>query len=225
MKLTNFLILVVLSFLVACKPAASPEIVTLEERQDLSPATAQLATLPTEKADADDEDLPAATPTEELVEISQDSPLPTPAEESAVPESTAVGSETESGGRQAVFPNTIIVYQRAGKFPGSPQKWTIHHTGLIITGDGTEWQVPATAVEMLFDLVESPDFWTLDKNYAPDGKCLDCMVQTMNVYYEGEVKEITIVQEPPDLPENLKQVLDQINGPISKDLEGAGNGG
>lgn len=125
-------------------------------------------------------------------------------------------STSEPDDRKAVFPYTIIVYQREGRFPASPQQWTIYHTGRIVASDGTEWQVPPAKVESLFDLVEAPDFWQLDDNYAPAGECLDCLVDTLIVYREGEIKEITIIQGLLDLPENLGRALDEMYSLISE---------
>lgn len=143
------------------------------------------------------------------------SPTPSPIE--TPPSGGEATLILEPDDRRAVFPNTIIVYQReGGLFPGSPQQWTIYHTGRIVAADGTEWQVPATEVRLLFDSVEASDFWGLEDNYAPAGECLDCLVHTLTVYREGEIKEITIVQGLLDLPESLGQVLDEIYSLISE---------
>ena len=152
---------------------------------------------------------PPAMPT--LAQMTFDSPRPLPP--TAEP-TTPV--ETESSGRKAVFPNTIIVYQREGRFPDSPQQWTIYHTGRIVAGDGTEWQVPATKVKPLFDFVEAPDFWELDNTYAQAGECLDCLVHILTVYREGEIKEVTVAQEPLDAPENLVRILHEMDSLISE---------
>jgi len=145
-----------------------------------------------------------------LTETSTPSPIETPrAGGEATPTS-------EPDDRQAVFPNTIIVYRREGRFPESPQKWTIYHTGRILARDGTEWQVPSAEVRPLFDLVEAPEFWELSNGYAPAGECLDCLVHTLTVYYEGEIKEITITHGSLDLPENLGAVLGQMESLVSE---------
>ena len=57
---------------------------------------------------------------------------------------------TATSDRVATFPNTIIVYQREGGIAGQAEKWTIYPTGRIVSGDGTEWQVPAEQVAPLF---------------------------------------------------------------------------
>ena len=141
---------------------------------------------------------------------------PTPSAVETPPAGGEATPTAEPGDRKAVFPNTIIVYQREGGFPESPQKWTLYHTGRILAGDGTEWQVPATEVRPLFDLVEAPDFWALDDNYAPAGECLDCMVHTLIVYREGKIKEITVTQGFLHLPENLGGALDEIESLVSE---------
>jgi hypothetical protein len=116
---------------------------------------------------------------------------------------------TATEGRVAVFPNTIIVYQREGGFAGRSEKWTFYPTGRIVAGDGTEWQVPAEQVKPLFDLAESPDFWNLNDSY-PANACADCYVHTLTVYQKGETKTVTFVEDG-DLPATLQQTLDEIN--------------
>ena len=118
-------------------------------------------------------------------------------------------------GRAAVFPNTIIVYQREGGFTGKSEKWTIYPTGRIVTGDGTEWQVPDDQVKPLFDLAESPDYWKLNERYPAKGTCNDCYTHTLTVYQKGETKTVTFV-EGADLPTHLQQMLDEINQLISR---------
>jgi hypothetical protein len=150
-----------------------------------------------------------ATPTlSQPADISPESPV-------TLPETTPDLGQTEPDGRAAVFPNTIIVYQREGRLPDSPQEWTFYYTGLIKAADGTERQLPAARVEQVFDLAESSDLWSLDDNYAPAGQCLDCLVQTLTIYRQGEIKEISVTGDPPELPEDLKQILSQIEALVS----------
>lgn len=126
------------------------------------------------------------------------------------PLSADISTESDPGGRRAEFPNTIIVYQREGKTPGSPAQWTIYHTGRVVAGDGNEWQVSQDEIKPLFELVEAEDFWLLSEVFGPSGECLDCLVQTLTVYSQGRTKEIVVTQADFDLPENLKLVLDQL---------------
>jgi len=154
--------------------------------------------------------------------------LPTPAVNASpltVPPATATAplappepsdvTPTATEGRAAVFPNTIIVYQREGGFVGESKKWTFYHTGRIVAGDGTEWQVSADQVKPLFDLVESPGFGNLNDKYSAAGACADCYVHTLTVYQNGEIKTVTFVEDG-DLPATLQQMLDAINPLIAR---------
>ncbi|HSD84307.1 MAG TPA: hypothetical protein VLG46_10625 [Anaerolineae bacterium] len=132
----------------------------------------------------------------------------------APPEPMDVASATPEG-RVAVFPNTIIVYQREGGFAGKTGQWTFYFTGRIVAGDGTEWQVPADQAKPLFDLAEAPDYWKLNERYPAKGTCNDCYTHTLTVYQKGETKTVIFV-EGTDLPTNLQQMLDEINQLISR---------
>ncbi len=123
-------------------------------------------------------------------------------------EAMDVDSGSESDGRQAVFPNTIIVYQKEEN--DSQQQWTIYHTGRIVDGNGTEQQAQSE-VKPLFDLVESSDFWELDNTYGPDDECLDCLKQVVTIYYKGDIKEITVIDPSTEIPQQLKDVLDRLD--------------
>jgi hypothetical protein len=126
-----------------------------------------------------------------------------------------MASTAAPAGRTAVFPNTIIVYQREGGIVGRSEKWTIYPTGRIVAGDGTEWKIPADQVKPLFDLVESPGFGTLNDKYPATGACADCYVHTLTVYGQGEPKTVTFV-EGGGLPAHLQQMLNEINKAITR---------
>ena len=126
----------------------------------------------------------------------------------AYDEAIGVDSGPAPDDRRAIFPNTIIVYQK--KERDSQQQWTIYHTGRIVDGNGTERQAQS-GVEPLFGLVESSDFWELDNVYGPDGECLDCLKQIVTIYYEGEIKEITVPDTSTEIPQQLKDVLDMLD--------------
>ena len=182
MRAIGFSILMIASFLVACSPAAIP--------QETLPASQQATGIPS----------PIDQPTE------SSSPIATPASEAS-----ATDGDAEPGGREAVFPNTIIVYQLQGRPVGDWDKWTFYHTGRIVAGDGTEWQVTAEQVKELFDSVEAADFWELDDAYTPAEECPDCPVRTLIVFYDGEIKEIAVTEGALDLPELLNRALDQMD--------------
>ena len=149
------------------------------------------------------------------------SPVETPAVSPVVtpnapqePSSTAP-TVAAPDGRAAVFPNTIIVYQREGGFTGQSEKWTIYPTGRIVAGDGTEWQVLAEQVAPLFTLVESPGFADLNEKYEPAGACDDCYEHTLTVYGQGEPQTVTFI-EGANVPAHLLQMLSEINKAIAR---------
>jgi hypothetical protein len=202
MRILNFLLLAVIVLLASCGPAGRAELSPVR----LSPTPAQQpAPFSTEDPISIDYGSPLATPTNRLAAV----------ESSAAPPPTVVSSEAEPGGRRAVFPETIIVYQQQNGPVGDWQQWTVYHSGRIVVADGTEWQASPSTVGPLFDLVERPDFWNLLPTYKPERKCPDCLVQTVTVYYEGDIKEITVINEPPALPPHLKQVLQELDDLIS----------
>jgi len=194
-------LIVLTAILTACGPAGS----TPPTEQ---PVVQQPTVAPTElQAQTEaEEDTPADSATK-----AAESPLATPAADSPLPTPIPAGEETTLDGRRAAFPGTIVVYQRGD------EQWTIYRTGYVISGDGTEWQVPASQVEELFDLVESPDFWQLRAHFVPPqecpdcDKCPDCPAQKLTVYHEGEIKEVTVDYGAEDLPDRLRQSLDKIH--------------
>jgi hypothetical protein len=151
------------------------------------------------------------TPAVSPVEIPAQSPVATP----VAPSDQSGTSPTATSGRVAVFPETIIVYQRTGGFAGTSDKWTIYQTGRIVAGDGAEWQVPAEQVAPLFKLVEAPDFASLSAKYAPAGTCNDCFTHTLMVYGPGEPQSVTFV-DGADLPPYLQQLLPELNKAIAR---------
>lgn len=196
MKRLGFLTAVVFGLLVACSPAPSSSPTGY-------PVTEQDAALVVEDEAADEDAesaYPGVTDNEGMAEAVN-----------PYPEPEVLSGETDADdGRVAEFPNTIIVYRREGRLPDSPQEWTFYHTGRVVNEDGSEWQLPAETVNPLFDFVESPDFSSLDKRYAPSGECADCLQHVLTVYREGEVYEITITEGASDAPEKLNWMLGEM---------------
>ena len=187
MRALGLTILMIASLLVACSPAAP--------QQETLPTSQPASEIPYPIDQATESSPPIATP------------LP---ESYPPPESSVSDRDAEPGGREAVFPNTIIVYQLQGRPVGDWDKWTFYHTGRIVAGDGAEWQVAAEDVKELFDNVEAAEFWELDDAYAPAEECADCPVGTLTVFFEGEIKEIVVTEGALDLPELLNRALDGI---------------
>ena len=193
MKYTSVLLILAISFLAACAPANTPDVTVVEP-------------LPTEtKIGPSETPPPLVSPTQD-VEILMSSP-------SHEPSITPIA--THPGGRKAVFPNTIIVFQREGNFPESPQKWTFYHTGLIVTGDGSEWKLQSRSVRPLFELVESPGFRQLSDNYLQDTDCDDSIRQALTVFIQGDVIEILTCQGDTGLPKSLIQIFENIDRLVS----------
>jgi hypothetical protein len=161
------------------------------------------------------------TPTgqvEETVQSVNVEPIDEPVVEAYPPPlSTDHDVESEPGGRRAEFPNTIIVYQRGRKTLGRTAQWTVYPTGRVVSGEGTEWQVFDDEIKPLFEAVEAETFWQLSEAYAPSGGCEDCLLQTVTVFYQGMTKEIVVTQADLELPENLKLVLDVLEGIVTQE--------
>lgn len=184
MKIASLIVLVLVT-LVACGPAAAPE------ETSVAPAEAPA---------------PTALPSSEMV-----SPAPTatsPAVMSPLSPLSPLPKPTETGGRQAEFPNTIVVYRL------DSQEWTIYATGRIVGGEGMAWTVPVESVTPVFDAVEAEAFWDLEEVYGSAEGCPACPVQTLTVYRGGEVKAVTVRQEPETLPKPLATALEAIEGVI-----------
>jgi hypothetical protein len=140
---------------------------------------------------------------------------PSPVATSIAPPDQSGTVPTATPGRVAVFPDTIIVYQRTGGIAGTSDKWTIYPTGRIVAGDGTEWQVPAEQVAPLFKLVESPAFTSLNATYPVVNACADCYTYTVTVYGPGEPQSVTFV-DGADIPVILQQVMSELNTLIAR---------
>jgi hypothetical protein len=209
MKFFHAFLLIIMNLLVACASSELPEIADSEARSSPSP-TARSTPTSFASVTIDMATSPSLASPAEAIATSPTSPIATPSGEAiAADTEPEVGSVPELDGRRAVFPNTIIVYQKEG--PDGRQQWTIYHTGRIVAGSGAEWQVQAGQVAALFDWVESPDFWELDNEYAPNGECIDCLKQIVTVYYQGEIKEITVIDPSVELPQHLRNVLDALD--------------
>ena len=200
MKRTYPIALLVLAVLVACAAPASPE---ATDSPVPSPFISPLA--------AGQED--AGLTIQGTGEIS---PIATPSPEvRPTVGGPTVGAPTEGAGdREAVFPNTIIVYQREGVDPADAGKWTIYKTGRIVTGDGSEWQAPEGLVAPLFEFVESPGAWEAAASCpAGTAECPECdgnTVHTLIVYGPGEARQMVFTEECPDLAGPLRSALDAV---------------
>jgi hypothetical protein len=122
----------------------------------------------------------------------------------------ATPSITSPGGREAIFPQTILVFIQEGKFPESPLQWTIYPTGRVLASSGEEWMLTQDQVAPIFDLIAAPAFARLAPQYGSPETCKDCLVYTLNIYNSGQPQQIKIYSDGDRLPEELKAVLEQL---------------
>lgn len=123
----------------------------------------------------------------------------------------AEGSSTGEGGREAQFPNPIIVYERTGGLAGEMNKWTIHETGLIEDREGSRVELAAELVRPIFELVESEAFQQLEPSYGVESRCADCYTHTITVYGDDDPQQVIVVEGAVELPAALDDALAAIN--------------
>ena len=134
----------------------------------------------------------------------------------AEPQAGPTPTQGDAGGREATFPETILVYEREGRFPGSPAKWTFYQSGRVVTGDGAELSFPAETVSPLFELVASEAFAGVAGRYAPEGTCEDCTLHTLTVFGEGEPREVVVTEGATAVPAVLQELLSGLEVLISQ---------
>ncbi|MCB0209811.1 MAG: hypothetical protein KDJ52_10790 [Anaerolineae bacterium] len=212
MKIGNIFLLIVISVFVSCSSPQSPEIVASEVPVSPSqPAQASPTSLASITMTVDTATSSSPVSSTEISATSQISPIVTPfGAATAVEAASEVNNGAEGAGRRAVFPNTIVVYQKES--PDSQQKLTVYHTGRMVAGDGSEHQIQSEQVKPLFDMVESSEFWALDDEYSPSMACADCVKQIVTVYYNEDIKAITVIDTPVEMPQLLRSVLDRLAG-------------
>lgn len=127
----------------------------------------------------------------------------------ASPTAEAMPTATSSTGRTTRFPNPIIVYQREGRFPGSPQQWTIYESGRVTNIAGDELVSNLPDVQALFAIVRAEGFAQLEGRYAPQGDCQDCTVHTITYYQpDSDPKAVTVLEGASPMPDDLQAALD-----------------
>ena len=117
-------------------------------------------------------------------------------------------TQVEPGGREAVFPQTILVYVQEGNYPAGPIQWTFYPTGYVLASSGETWMLEPSQVAPLFSLVESAAFWSLADQYGSPEACQDCLVHTVNVFMDSQVKVIQVYPSGSELPLELQSALD-----------------
>ena len=132
----------------------------------------------------------------------------------ASPEETP--STTNPGGRQAIFPQTILVFVKEGKFPGSPLQWTVYPTGRVLASSGQEWMLDRDQVAPIFDQISTPAFISLGLQYGSPETCRDCTAYTLYIYGPGEVQKIQVYSDGSQLPAELQVVLERLEILTSK---------
>jgi hypothetical protein len=214
MKFINPLMLVVLSFLVACGPATLPKTIEAESRTSLSP-TVQPTVPPAEKPVMDMQSSPIATPTKDQVEVAQNSPITTPSPASSANEEP--GRETD----KANVPNdVVIIFHRGGGFAGVNEQWTIYRDGRITANDGREWQITADQVEQLLIDIEALGFFELNDTYMPLDTCCDRFTYEVTVHKDNKANTVTTIDAAPNVPPELQQIITEINRVLTEGQEG-----
>jgi hypothetical protein len=205
MKFLYFLILVPLSFLVACGPVTPSETIEAESQTSLSP-TSQAATSPTEKTVMDRNSSPVATPTREQTDTAQTSPIATPSPARSANEETR--RETDKANVPA--DNVAVIFHRSGGFAGMDEQWTIYRDGRITTNNGREAQITPEQVEQLLMDIETLGFFEMSDRYMPLNTCCDRFTYVITVRSDGKVNTVTTIDAASNVPQTLWQIIDAI---------------
>lgn len=128
--------------------------------------------------------------------------------------SGTVAADVSTEGREAVFPNPLIVYTKEGRFPGSPVKWTIYPTGRVVDGSGQEWQLPEAEVQAIFAAADLRQINKLQQSYGA-ADCADCTVHTITVYGSEEPQKIVYTQAEGSWPADLEPLLGAIDALVA----------
>lgn len=107
--------------------------------------------------------------------------------------------------------DTVIVYTKEGRFPGSPQEWTIYADGRVSDGAGQEWQAPAAAVEALFASTPTLASRGTTAEYGVEN-CRDCLTHTVTISGADEkATKIVYSQGQDGWPAELEPLFTNLN--------------
>jgi hypothetical protein len=108
----------------------------------------------------------------------------------------------------------VIVLQRSGGVAGQTASWTVYGDGRIITGQGSERRITPDQVTQLVTSIQTLGFFNLQSSYGQNTQCRDCFNYELTVTNGGQTKTVTFVENPPDMPPGLVQVLALVIGMI-----------
>lgn len=151
---------------------------------------------------------PAPTP------MPAEAPTPSPIA-SPLAAATATRAAVAEEGAGAM-PALQLRYRREGRFPDSPQQWTLHTTGLIEGAEGKRVELAPEVVAPLFSLVLSKPFASLDEQYGPVGACRDCLTHTLTLEGDSLQQQVTVVEGAAEIPPLLQEALDALDVLVSQ---------
>lgn len=152
---------------------------------------------------------------------SGDAPEPT-AEEALQPVTPAVDGDAESGDdgsglQETVAEKPVLTFEQRGGLMGigpGERVWQFHADGYVEVSDGRSWEMESTQIESLIDQVLAADFLSLDEDYVPEDTCCDRMTYVITLHAGGETHTVTTL-DGAEMPQNLVDVLDALNGTVS----------
>ena len=106
----------------------------------------------------------------------------------------------------------VLVYERAGGLMGigsSIISWTMFADGRVESSDGRSWQVSPENITTLVDSIMALGFADFEASYIPQNTCCDHATHTINIYQDGEVYKVTVIDST-DAPAELYQAIDLI---------------
>lgn len=104
----------------------------------------------------------------------------------------------------------VIVYELIGGIRGVSETWTIFSNGDIMAPGNNEKAVDQAEVEALIEQIVELGFYEMDEGYGMFSPCRDCFNVTITVKDEGRVKTVSMVEGAGDVPDELKQIAQQI---------------
>jgi hypothetical protein len=104
----------------------------------------------------------------------------------------------------------VITFARSGGLAGVSEQWTIYADGRILAPSGAVGQVPEAEVNQLLAEIAGAGFfdWATPARLPPG--CADCFTYSLLVTFEGQTKELRLVDGQPDAPEGAWTILERI---------------
>lgn len=121
---------------------------------------------------------------------------------------TAAPTATPTPGRRAS--GAVITLARSGGIAGVSEQWTIYADGRILGPAGAAAQVPEAEVNRLLAEIEAAGFFDWATPARLPSGCADCFTYSLLVTFEGQAKELRLVDGQPDAPEGAWTILERI---------------